>query len=97
MSATATDSSGSTVTAFPRLPSTSMSPFDNDLDLSKNEGISIWNAATALHENVERLDLIVDNGDKICNRVKALVKKFCLEKYLKLPMDGTGCPSTTTR
>ena len=97
MSTTAAGSSGSTVTATPRLPSTSTSPFDNDLDLSTKEGISIWNAATALDANAERLDLIVDNGDKIYNRVKALVKKFRLAKYLKIPIDGTGCLSMTTR
>ena len=97
MSTTAAGSLDSTVTATPRLPSISTSPFDNDLDLSTKEGISIWNAATALDANAERLDLIVDNGDKIYNRVKALVKKFRLAKYLKIPMDGTGCPSTTTR
>ena len=48
MSATTAGSLGSMVTATPRLPSTSKSPFDNDLDLSTKEGISIWNAATAL-------------------------------------------------
>ena len=97
MSTTAAGSLGPTVTATPRLPSTSTSPFDNDLDLSTKEGISIWNAAMALDASVERLDLIVDNGNKIYNRVKALVKKFHLAKYLKIPTDGTGCPSTTTR
>ena len=97
MSTTAADSSGSKVLATPRLPSTSTSPFDNDLDFSTKEGISIWNAATALDSNAERLHLIVDNGGKIYNRVKALVKKFRLAKYLNIPTDGTGCPTMTTR
>ena len=97
MIATAAGSSVSMVLATPRLPCTSTSTFDNDLDLSTKVGISIWNAATALDANVERLDLIVSNGDKIYNRVKAIVKKFRLAKYLRVPTEGTGCPTTTTR
>ena len=97
MSSTTAASSSSMVSATPRLHSMSTTPFDNDPDLSTKEGIAIWNATTVLDSSAERLDLIFDNGDKIHNLVNALVKKFRLAKYLRVPTEGSGFPTTTTR
>ena len=45
--------------------STSTNPFDNSIDLSTKEGISVWRSATEVDASAKRIALSVENGDKI--------------------------------
>jgi hypothetical protein len=79
----------------PKIPSSCTNPFDNDLDLSTKEGISIWNRATQIDPTSTRLDLIVDNGDKILTEIQTKVSEYRLARHVRIPLNGDGIPIGT--
>lgn len=78
-----------------KLPNTTTNPFDNDIDLSKKEGLSIWKSATEPDSSVTRLELTVQNGDKLLARFKSKCSEFRINRYIRIPTEGTGVTAVT--
>ena len=59
-----------------RTPSTSTNPFDNKINLSTKEGISIWKTKTDLNKSLDHIALTVENGDKFLAQMKIKCSEF---------------------
>ena len=51
-------------------PSTSTNPFDNNIDLSTKEGISVWKTATDPDKSLDRIALTVKNSNKFLAQIR---------------------------
>ncbi len=75
--------------------STTTNPFDNDIDLSKPEGLKLWTAATSVDPSVPRLALKVENGEQIRKRIGKRCDTYRLNRILRVPTAGNGVPTGT--
>ena len=54
-----------------RAPLTSTNPFDNKIDMSTKEGISVWKTAMDPNLSLDRIALTVENGDKFLTQMNS--------------------------
>ena len=71
-------------------PSTSTNPFDNKIDMSTKEGISVWKTERDPDKLLDCIALTVENGDKFLARMKSKCSEFRLNKFIRLPTTGSG-------
>ena len=57
-------------------PSTSTNPFDNKIDMSTKEGISVSKTRMNTNKSLDRITLNVENGDKFLDRMKIEYSDF---------------------
>ena len=57
-------------------PLTSTNPFDNKIDISTKEGISVWKTAMGPDLLLDHIALYTKNGDKFLARIKIKCSDF---------------------
>ena len=57
-------------------PSTSTNPFDDKIDMSTKEGISVWKTETDPNKPLDRIALTVENSDKFLAQMKSKCSYF---------------------
>ncbi len=75
--------------------STTTNPFNNNIDLSKPEGLKLWTAATSVDSSVPRLTMKVENGEQIRKRIAKRCDTYRLNRILRVPTGGNGVPTGT--
>ena len=56
--------------------SMSTNPFDNMINMSTKEGISVWKTATDSDKSLDRIKLTVENGNNFMAQMKSKCSEF---------------------
>ena len=76
-------------------PSTSTNLFDNNIDLSTKEGISVWKRAMDTDKLLDCITLTVKNGDKFLARMKSKCSEFQLNNFIRIPTTRNRVPANS--
>ena len=74
-------------------PSTSMNPFDNNINLSTKGGIYVWKTATDPNISLGHIALTVKNGDKFLAIMNRKCSEYQLNKLFWIPATSNGVPT----